>query len=92
MIKTTIICDACCSTIKAAFIQVDGIDLCKECCNDAVRRYLQTKKEKVLRSECTKCNGTGKVRIRDDEATNLQATCGENRTQYKMGKCEECTF
>lgn len=89
MIKTTTICDACCNTIKEAFIQVDGIDLCEKCCNHAVRRYLQGR---VLRSECTKCKGTGKIRIRDDEATFAQATCGENRTQYKMAKCEECTF
>ena len=39
---------------------------------------------------CLKCRGTGKVRVRDDEASCAQANCGENRTQYKQIDCDRC--
>lgn len=54
-------------------------DLCKECV-------------KIVRvAICRECKGTEKVKVRDDEATTAQATCRENRTQYKTIKCENCS-
>ena len=42
------------------------------------------------RMVCRECSGTGKVRVRDDEATDAQATCGENRTVYRTIECKSC--
>ena len=39
---------------------------------------------------CRKCHGKGAIRVRDDRATSAQATCGENRTQYKNIPCKDC--
>jgi len=44
----------------------------------------------IRRAVCLKCKGTGKIRIVDDDATDRQATCGENRTQYKTIECDRC--
>lgn len=44
----------------------------------------------VRRAICRDCNGTGKIRVRDDYATDAQASCGENRTQYKTEECKHC--
>jgi hypothetical protein len=45
----------------------------------------------IDRTRCKNCEGTGKVREVDIEASNAQATCGENRTQYRTVACQECT-
>lgn len=78
-------CDLCKSDVsgKCGDSPVYGVsfgtyDLCVEC----VRL--------VRRAICRDCNGTGKVRVRDDYATDAQASCGENRTQYKTEKCKHC--
>lgn len=39
---------------------------------------------------CKTCNGAGNKRVRDDEASFAQASCGENRTQYKTVPCDKC--
>lgn len=73
-------CDLCKSEIfklsdGACF---DKYDLCDKCV-------------KLVRTAiCKTCNGTGKKRICDDEATFAQASCGENRTQYKTVPCNNC--
>lgn len=92
MRKTTTICDMCCDTMKSTFMQVDDIDLCSRCCKHVVYQYieLQSNAGKGLRSQCSECNGTGKISVRDNEATNAQASCGENRTQYKTVWCDKC--
>lgn len=46
--------------------------------------------EIVRRAICKKCGGTGKVREVDHAETNAQATCGENRTQYRTVACKKC--
>lgn len=53
-------------------------DLCVECV------------KLTRRAICLKCHGTGKIRIVDNEATDAQGTCGENRTQYKTVNCGKC--
>jgi len=53
-------------------------DLCGPCTN------------LVRRAVCLKCKGTGRMRVRDDEATFAQASCGENRTQYTTIMCDLC--
>lgn len=39
---------------------------------------------------CQNCRGKGTVRVRDDEATNAQSSCGESRTQYRNDVCPRC--
>lgn len=92
MKKTTITCDACSCVLKVPFIQVEDADFCEFCCSRIIEKYINQEhnKGKVLRSKCKKCNGTGKAKVRDDEATNSFACCGENRTEYKIVTCTEC--
>jgi hypothetical protein len=79
-------CDLCtdiirnpgCGESPLIGVSFEKYDLC-EACVSLVRRAI-----------CKRCHGTGKVRKRDDEATSAQATCGENRTQYKMATCKDC--
>jgi len=59
-------------------ISIQNYDLCR-LCTQLVRRAI-----------CPKCEGTGKVRRVDHEATYAQATCGENRTQYRTVPCKAC--
>lgn len=56
-----------------------GYDLCDNCVK-VIRRVI-----------CRHCLGTGRIRVRDDEATDAQATCGESRTQYKTIICRYCS-
>lgn len=44
----------------------------------------------VRRATCLKCEGSGRIRVRDDDASSAQATCGENRTEYKTIDCDCC--
>ncbi|KKN98976.1 hypothetical protein LCGC14_0142210 [marine sediment metagenome] len=44
----------------------------------------------VRMATCLKCNGTGKVRVRDNDASCAQATCGENRRVSKTIDCDRC--
>lgn len=39
---------------------------------------------------CFRCRGTGKVSVVDEVASNAQASCGENRTQYVTVDCNVC--
>ena len=55
-------------------------DLCIECVHI------------VRRVTCRKCKGTGRVSEVDQEASAAQATCGENRTQYKTVDCLICYY
>ena len=72
-------CDLCGIIIDKGFGVSFGVyDLCSECV------------EAVRRAVCLKCKGTGKMRVRDDDATFAQATCGENRTEYKTVNCDRC--
>ncbi len=53
-------------------------DLCDRC-------------EKIARQAvCRSCNGRGMTQVRDDDATDAQATCGESRTVYKSIECKSC--
>jgi len=93
MKKTTTICDVCCETIDTLndpMIYVDDLDICHPCCESIIRKFIKSRKDKPLRSNCPKCKGTGKVRVKDEYATDSMATCGENRIQYKTVKCQEC--
>lgn len=72
-------CDLCKNEIvNKRGVSFGGYDLCKNC------TIL------VRRATCQQCMGKGTHRVRDDEATSLQATCGESRTQYKTIKCNNC--
>ncbi len=44
----------------------------------------------VRRAMCHACGGRGTVRVRDDHASESQASCGESRSVYKTVRCEEC--
>jgi hypothetical protein len=94
MRKETWICDGCCSivAVKSGFTHVEGKDLCPSCCRYAIRRYLESRGVKPFKSSCPHCEGTGRLKVVDEEATDAQATCGENRTQYKSEDCRECRF
>lgn len=92
MQKTTIICDACGQQPEEdQHMMMSGVDLCIDCYEHAVESYLSSRK-RPLRSDCDVCGGTGTVRVTDEAATAAQATCGENRTQYKTVKCKKCVF
>jgi len=41
--------------------------------------------------KCVKCRGTGRISVVDEEATDAQATWGENRIQYKKIDCDACS-
>lgn len=43
------------------------------------------------RGTCKKCKGRGRVQVVDEQATRAQASCGENRTQYKSIECNQCS-
>lgn len=94
MTKTEVICDACCSVIKkeSVFMEIENLDLCGKCCSYAIQQYLQSRKKKELQSTCSACLGTGKVQEVDEYASSAQASCGENRTQYRTVKCKKCEF
>lgn len=103
MKKTTLICDACCDIMTNEFMRIDDIniqgsgtrydvDLCSKCCRHAIRRYIKSRGIKLLRNSCSECASSGKVRVKDEEATSAQASCGENRIQYKLVECETCKF
>ena len=51
-------------------------DICDKCL-DLIKLY-----------SCPICKGSGKKRVVDHAATVAQATCGENRTQYKTVACD----
>jgi len=77
-------CDLCkcdISNESGASFKIVGIgdyDFCDECIKI------------VRKAVCKKCHGEGTVREVDDEASCAQATCGENRTQYRTVKCKCC--
>lgn len=72
-----------CNLCKDRIPANDGVsfyeyDLCIECI------------ALVRRAICKKCKGSGKIQIEDETATMAQATCGENRIQYKTITCKAC--
>jgi len=76
-------CDFCMCDIldKGASFTIQGVgnyDLC-ETCIAIVRTAI-----------CRNCHGTGTVREVDHQASDAQATCGENRTVYRTIKCLGC--
>lgn len=72
-------CDLCSLVIKdTKGVSFGTYDLCERCSTNA--RY----------ATCRKCCGTRKVSEVDREATNAQASCGENRTQYRTITCKNC--
>jgi len=91
MEKTTIICDGCCERVEERPVLFKGIDLCTGCITIAVEAYLLSRNGKRLMGECGNCVG-GLTRVVDNERTGAMASCGENRTQYKMVNCDECVF
>lgn len=94
MEKTTVICDACCDEMKSVFVQVEFLQLCERCCKRALREVMESRDKagKKWQSHCSQCDGTGKVRVKDEYASDAQASCGENRIQYKTVRCEKCKF
>lgn len=73
------VCDLCKSEINLK----DGVSFCLyDLCNACIKL--------VRCAICRKCEGTKKVRVRDQAATDAQATCGENRTEYKTISCVDC--
>jgi len=80
----TCTCDLCKNTITGSecvsfpIVGEGSYDFCKDCVK-IVRRAI-----------CRKCKGTGIYQERDAEASDRQATCGENRTKYRMVSCQEC--
>ena len=80
MKNTIYTCDLC----ERLIVESNGISFDKyDLCNDCIAL--------VRRAMCTFCLGTGKMQVRDNEATDAQATCGESRTQYKTISCSHCT-
>lgn len=72
-------CDLCDKTIEGN----TGVSFgCHDLCNKCI---------KIVRcAVCKQCHGEGIVSAVDYEATHAQATCGENRTQYKTIACKHC--
>ena len=92
MRKTDTICDACGKVLSnEPKYYLHDLDLCSACTDLAVTKYLQNR-GRPLRTRCVKCRGKGVCRVKDKEATSAQATCGENRIQYKAEVCTECVF
>jgi hypothetical protein len=88
--RTTVTCDCCGKTLDNDGDRLSfntGRDLCVFCVGRLLKVALG---QVVLTADCKACKGTGKRSVRDDDATRAQACCGENRTQYKTVKCEEC--
>jgi len=80
----TCVCDLCKNTIdpeSSVELTVPGIGL-YDFCVDCVKR--------LRKAICKKCKGKGRHEEADREASNRQATCGENRTQYHTVTCQEC--
>ncbi len=93
MKKTNTICDGCGHIMSDNLSKyyLRNLDLCSACTNFAVTGYLKSR-NKPLRTKCEQCGGKGVCRVKDKEATSDQATCGENRIQYKTVVCTECVF
>lgn len=91
MQETIIICDACGKKITLEDIPPIDLDndLCEFCIACLIRQVLKSKVI-VLRKDCPICEGKGKLRVRDDDASEAQASCGENRTVYKTIECRKC--
>lgn len=87
------LCDGCGTILPdGSSVYTDAkVDLCGNCVKCAIQCYL-TNRKRPLRLNCTKCKGKGTHRVVDEEASFAQATCGENRTQYKIEKCPQCVF
>ncbi len=89
MEETIIRCDSCRKKIPLEDLlelRLD-YDLCERCVRSLVDHTLQTT---LLCMDCTKCKGKGKISVRDDDASDAQASCGENRTVYKTIECDNC--
>lgn len=79
----TCTCDLCKNNIKSSTgvcfsVGVISFDFCDSCIKI------------VRKAVCKKCKGAGNHQEADREATDRQATCGENRTQYRTVTCQEC--
>ncbi len=89
---TTVVCDGCGQHPEEdQHMIMSGVDLCMDCYEHAVELYLSSRK-RPLQSECKACDGIGSLQAIDEAATDAQATCGENRTQYKTVECDNCKF
>lgn len=80
----TCVCDLCKNTIDpevSVELTIPNVGL-YDFCTDCVKR--------IRRAICKKCKGTGQYQERDEFATESQASCGENRTQYRTVSCHEC--
>lgn len=91
MQETIITCDACGKKIELEDIPRINLDydICEICISYLIEKIIKTKVI-ILRIDCKKCEGIGKLRVRDDEASDAQACCGENRTVYKIIECDNC--
>jgi len=86
MQETIITCDSCGKKLKEEIRRFD-YDLCERCVESLIKNILKTI---TLRIDCEGCKREGKLRVRDDEASDAQASCGENRTVYKTIECDKC--
>ncbi len=86
MQETVITCDACGKKIPLEDILLINLenDLCEICTSLLIKKILKSAVI-VLRKDCQECEGKGKLRVRDDDAS-----CGENRTVYKTVECNRC--
>lgn len=91
MQETVITCDACGKKIELEDIpRIDlDYDICEICIGRLINKVFKTQVI-VLRIDCKECGGKGKIRIIDEEKTYAEASCGENRTQYKTIECDNC--
>lgn len=91
MQETIITCDACGKKIELEDIPRLNLDydICGICIGRLIKKIIKTK-DITLRVDCKKCEGIGKRTIEDDAASMAQASCGENRTQYKTIECNNC--
>ena len=72
-------CDFCEKDIpNKEGVSVGENDLCGLCLED------------TLKAICKTCGGTGVVRVKDHEASDAQASCGESRIEYRTVKCRQC--
>ena len=89
MQETITTCDACGKKLDEQKLPLDiiGYDLCRICIRKLIAQQLELI---TLRIDCEGCKGEGKLRVTDYDASDAQASCGENRTQYKIIECNNC--
>lgn len=91
MQENIITCDACGKKIELEdIVRIDSdYDICEICVGHLIRKVLRSAIV-ILRIDCEGCGGKGKIRIIDEEKIYAEASCGENRTQYKTIECNNC--